>query len=58
MGRQDSPQKNTVYILDFGLSRFYVDVEGKLRPPRLKAGFRGTMRYASLASHLRQVNDK
>eukprot|EP00118_Oscarella_pearsei_P017244 m.169983 g.169983 ORF g.169983 m.169983 type:complete len:409 (+) comp39023_c1_seq1:826-2052(+) len=41
----------TVYMLDFGLSRQYVDSSGNLREPRDVAGFRGTVRYASINAH-------
>lgn len=35
----------TVFMLDFGLTRQYVDpVTGKQRPPRMRCGFRGTVR--------------
>lgn len=55
MGLPDLPDRGIVYILDFGLARFFADAKGKLRPPRQRASFRGTMRYCSVASHLRQV---
>ncbi|XP_057316958.1 uncharacterized protein LOC130657967 isoform X2 [Hydractinia symbiolongicarpus] len=41
----------TVYMLDFGLSRQYVNNEGNVRAPRAVAGFRGTVRYASITAH-------
>ncbi|KAJ3425211.1 tau-tubulin kinase [Anaeramoeba flamelloides] len=41
-------------IIDFGLARKYIDSEGQILPPREKAGFRGTARYASLNSHNRK----
>ncbi|KFD52727.1 hypothetical protein M514_06383 [Trichuris suis] len=44
-------QKNTILLFDFGLARKYVDAEGNLRPERDDIGFRGTVRYASLAAH-------
>lgn len=35
----------SVFMLDFGLCRQYVDpVTGKQRPPRMRCGFRGTVR--------------
>ena len=40
-----------MYIIDFGLSRKYLDSNGEVRPPRQNAGFRGTARYASIYSH-------
>ena len=36
------PRHNTVYLLDFGLSRIYTDEAGHVRPPRDSAGFRGS----------------
>ena len=41
----------TVYMLDFGLSRQYVNNEGNVRAPRAIAGFRGTVRYAAITAH-------
>ena len=42
----------TCYMLDFGLSRQYTTLTGEVRQPRAVAGFRGTVRYASLNAHL------
>ena len=42
----------TCYMLDFGLARQYTTVTGEVRQPRPVAGFRGTVRYASLNAHL------
>lgn len=42
-----------VYLLDYGLCREHL-VNGKVRPERKKAGFRGTVRYASKATHCMQ----
>ena len=39
-----------VYLLDYGLCREHI-VNGKVRPERKVAGFRGTVRYASKATH-------
>lgn len=56
MGRHPENRK-TVYMLDFGLARQYVtsiNVETglpELRQPRPAAGFRGTVRYASINAH-------
>ena len=38
-------------MLDFGLSRQYVNNEGNVRAPRAVAGFRGTVRYAAITAH-------
>lgn len=41
-----------VYMLDFGLARQYVNADGEVRTPRPIAGFRGTVRYASINAHM------
>ncbi|ESO02080.1 hypothetical protein HELRODRAFT_65295 [Helobdella robusta] len=40
-----------VYMLDYGLARQYVNQYGEVRQPRTAAGFRGTVRYASVNAH-------
>ncbi|XP_052131767.1 tau-tubulin kinase homolog Asator, partial [Frankliniella occidentalis] len=40
-----------VYMLDFGLARQYTTTTGEVRAPRAAAGFRGTVRYASINAH-------
>ena len=50
MGSQPNT-KHTCYILDFGLARQYVTATGEVREPRPTAGFRGTVRYASISAH-------
>jgi tau tubulin kinase len=47
----DQNQSVTVYVIDFGLARRYILPNGEIRPPRQSAGFRGTVRYASINSH-------
>ena len=42
----------TCFMLDYGLARQYTTVTGEVRQPRPVAGFRGTVRYASLNAHL------
>ncbi|XP_076441660.1 uncharacterized protein LOC143280835 [Babylonia areolata] len=49
MGKGGSARK--VYMLDFGLARQFVTATGEVRPPRAAAGFRGTVRYASVNAH-------
>jgi len=59
MGRVNTGYLNdthTVYMLDFGLARQYTNSEGNVRTPRSAAGFRGTVRYASLNAHKNKVN--
>lgn len=43
-------------MLDFGLARQYTTVLGEVRPPRAAAGFRGTVRYASINAHKNKVS--
>ena len=43
--------RQEVYIVDFGLARFFRTTEGRVRSARSFAGFRGTARYASMAAH-------
>lgn len=56
MGRHPMNMR-TVYMLDFGLARQYLTTvsvgarRSELRPPRPAAGFRGTVRYASVNAH-------
>ncbi|XP_028295754.1 tau-tubulin kinase 2b isoform X2 [Gouania willdenowi] len=39
------------YMLDFGLARQFTNSSQEVRPPRPVAGFRGTVRYASVNAH-------
>lgn len=56
MGRHPNNMR-TVYMLDFGLARQYISTVSlgarrpEVRPPRPAAGFRGTVRYASVNAH-------
>ncbi|XP_076306065.1 uncharacterized protein LOC143222857 isoform X2 [Tachypleus tridentatus] len=50
MGHQSQTCRK-VYMLDFGLARQYVTASGEVRSPRVAAGFRGTVRYASINAH-------
>ncbi|XP_043483044.1 tau-tubulin kinase homolog Asator isoform X2 [Leptopilina heterotoma] len=50
IGRQ-SNNCRLVYMLDFGLARQFTTGNGEVRPPRAAAGFRGTVRYASINAH-------
>uniref|UniRef100_A0A915JER4 Protein kinase domain-containing protein n=1 Tax=Romanomermis culicivorax TaxID=13658 RepID=A0A915JER4_ROMCU len=46
------PEDNrVVYLFDFGLCRRYTNDDGSIKAPRPYVGFRGTVRYASLAAH-------
>lgn len=50
MGRLESTCR-TCYMLDFGLARQFTNSCQEVRPPRPVAGFRGTVRYASVNAH-------
>ncbi|XP_028828181.1 tau-tubulin kinase 2 isoform X2 [Denticeps clupeoides] len=50
MGRFPSTCR-TCYMLDFGLARQFTSSCQEVRPPRPIAGFRGTVRYASINAH-------
>ncbi|XP_035599469.1 tau-tubulin kinase 2-like isoform X1 [Oncorhynchus keta] len=50
MGRFPSTCR-TCYMLDFGLARQFTNSCQEVRPPRPVAGFRGTVRYASVNAH-------
>ena len=54
MGRLQKDSKK-VFMLDFGLARQYTTPTGEVRPPRAAAGFRGTVRYASVNAHKNKV---
>jgi len=54
MGRLPSNSR-IVFMLDFGLARKYTNAEGQVRPARPQAGFRGTVRYASVNAHKNKV---
>lgn len=55
MGRLQNQTKK-VFMLDYGLARQYTTQTGEVRPPRAAAGFRGTVRYASVNAHNNKVN--
>lgn len=42
---------HSCFMLDFGLARQYTKSNGEVRPARSSAGFRGTVRYASINAH-------
>ncbi len=45
-------------MLDFGLARQYTTATGEVRAPRAAAGFRGTVRYASINAHKNKVGNQ
>ncbi|CAJ0948292.1 unnamed protein product, partial [Mesorhabditis belari] len=51
VGRAELKEFRKIYILDFGMSRKYTSNDGAIRKPRSAAQFRGTPRYAPIASH-------
>ncbi|KAI5686531.1 Protein tyrosine kinase [Leishmania braziliensis] len=53
-GLPGTSHHTTCYLIDFGLARRFRRSNGEIRPPRENAGFRGTSRYASVASHHHQ----
>lgn len=44
-------QKHVIYILDFGIARKITKQGSELKTPRSVVGFKGTVRFASLACH-------
>ncbi|KHJ82399.1 hypothetical protein OESDEN_17907 [Oesophagostomum dentatum] len=50
VGRPEDNDQHTIYIFDFGLCRQYRCAGKDLRYQRVKAAFRGTTRYASVAA--------
>ncbi|CAI5446043.1 unnamed protein product [Caenorhabditis angaria] len=51
VGRADFGELRKIYVLDFGLCRRFVDDNNVMLQPRKKAPYRGTPRYAPIASH-------
>ncbi|KAI1715266.1 protein kinase domain-containing protein [Ditylenchus destructor] len=54
IGRAELNELRKVYILDFGMARKFTNEQGVIRHPRQAARFRGTVRYAPVASHLQR----
>ncbi|WKX96777.1 hypothetical protein Q1695_012878 [Nippostrongylus brasiliensis] len=52
VGRAEDHDLRKLYILDFGMCRRFVDSKNVMLQPRRKAPFRGTPRYAPIASHM------
>lgn len=44
-----------IYLIDFGLAKYFKDSQGKHIPQTEKKGIIGTARYASLTAHLGQL---
>uniref|UniRef100_A0A8R1DUZ1 Protein kinase domain-containing protein n=1 Tax=Caenorhabditis japonica TaxID=281687 RepID=A0A8R1DUZ1_CAEJA len=49
IGNKDNEM--TVYMLDFGFARKFVDKEGKIIPPRSAAALMGTFQYCAISAH-------
>lgn len=54
MGRQGEPDAEELYLVDFGLAKEHLNEQGEAYPPRSSTEFRGTVPYASLASHFKK----
>jgi len=52
------PSADRFYLIDYGLSKRYVDLNGKHIPQRSGKSFRGTLRYCSINMHLSQENSR
>ncbi|CAD5235274.1 unnamed protein product [Bursaphelenchus xylophilus] len=48
------PNTHVIYILDFGIARKVMNKDQQLKTPRERVGFKGTVRFASLACHRNQ----
>uniref|UniRef100_A0AC35TTL2 Protein kinase domain-containing protein n=1 Tax=Rhabditophanes sp. KR3021 TaxID=114890 RepID=A0AC35TTL2_9BILA len=51
-------KRRTVYILDFGIARKFLNESNELKTPRVIVGFKGTVRFASLSCHKNQEMGK
>ncbi|VDN29317.1 unnamed protein product [Gongylonema pulchrum] len=46
--------RRKIYLLDHGMARMFMNMDGTFRAARNYAGFRGSLRYVSLTVHARQ----
>ncbi|CAD5215523.1 unnamed protein product [Bursaphelenchus xylophilus] len=53
-GHPNSIESRTIFLIDFGLARKFVDKNKNVIPSRKEVGWRGTTRYGSLQAHLKQ----
>uniref|UniRef100_A0A1I7T7W8 non-specific serine/threonine protein kinase n=1 Tax=Caenorhabditis tropicalis TaxID=1561998 RepID=A0A1I7T7W8_9PELO len=51
LGRAECGELRKIFVLDFGLCRRFVNDQNVMLQPRRKAPYRGTPRYAPIASH-------
>lgn len=56
IGRKELNEQRMVYLLDFGMARRFAHVDGTIRKPREATGFRGTLKFAPLSSHIQREN--
>jgi tau tubulin kinase len=52
--RGDPSEPDQLYLIDFGLAKQHLDARGEVLPTRTQTEFRGTVPYASLASHFKK----
>jgi serine/threonine protein kinase len=52
LGLQNALEEVT--LVDFGLAKEHMSEDGEVYPPRSSTEFRGTIPYASLASHFKK----
>ena len=53
-GLPGQPDQNELYLIDFGLAKQHLNEIGQVQPARAQSDFRGTVPYASLASHFKK----
>ncbi|VDN04878.1 unnamed protein product [Thelazia callipaeda] len=46
--------RRMIYLVDYGMARMFMEIDGRARSPRKHVGFRGTPHYVSLAVHSRR----
>ncbi|KAL7075589.1 hypothetical protein ACQ4LE_005403 [Meloidogyne hapla] len=51
IGAPGSQNSNTIYIVDYGIARKFLDQNGSMLTPRRKIKFKGTVRFAPVAMH-------